>query len=127
MTLMPRAFWRAQFAARSSAAVDNNVFSSILPAQKLSSAVFNSRRGPMRGVPSVATVRAVELDEFDMASTPKYENNARRGKGARMPIEARTPPALRPPDTPPVETSRHNKTPGKQDTAHIRLPKAKCF
>src|ERR1700752_2229423 len=55
MIVTPSCFCRAQLAARSAAAVASWVFSSVAPDQKLSSACFSSRRGPMRGVPSVAT------------------------------------------------------------------------
>ena len=41
--------------AKPGAGLDAAAFSSVLPDQKLSSANFSSRRGPMRGVPSEAT------------------------------------------------------------------------
>jgi hypothetical protein len=42
--------------------VSISAFSSEAPDQKLSSASFNSRRGPMRGVPSEATGSDEEVD-----------------------------------------------------------------
>jgi hypothetical protein len=44
-------------------AVSRNACSLDLPDQKLSSAILSSRRGPIRGVPSVAT----GSEEVDMA------------------------------------------------------------
>jgi hypothetical protein len=55
ITVTPSDFWRAQFAARSPVAVSRSACSLDLPDQKLSSAILSSRRGPIRGVPSVAT------------------------------------------------------------------------
>ena len=61
MCVTPRDRWRAQLAARRPAASANSDCPFILPAQKRSSALFSSRRGPMRGKPRVLTVMDIHF------------------------------------------------------------------
>src|SRR5438309_9959726 len=96
MMPMPSFFWRAQLAARSPIPVSIRAFSSEAPDQKLSSASFSSRRGPMRGVPSDATAseetarEEVEVVVADIGLTPKGEGKGRSDtSGFRSGNEAR--------------------------------------
>src|SRR5882757_8394999 len=58
--------------------VSISAFSSDVPDQKLSSAIFSSRRGPIRGVPSVATgSEEGEVVEDDIGLTPKVGGKGR--------------------------------------------------
>ena len=59
--MTPRDRCRAQLAARRPAASANSDCPLVLPAQKRSSAVFSSRRGPMRGKPRVLTVMDIHF------------------------------------------------------------------
>src|SRR4029450_13581783 len=61
MCVTPRNRWRAQPAARRPAASANSDCAFVLPAQKRSSALFSSRRGPMRGKPRVLTVMDIHF------------------------------------------------------------------
>src|SRR6476620_8843103 len=56
MCVTPSDRWRAQPAARRPAPSANSDCAFVLPAQKRSSALFSSRRGPIRGKPRVLTV-----------------------------------------------------------------------
>src|SRR3546814_6286266 len=64
----PSACWRAQAAVRSPAAAVASAVSSVLPDQNFSSANFSSRRGPIRGKPSVATVTVMVFNPDDGAA-----------------------------------------------------------
>src|SRR5438876_11858 len=105
MMLTPSFFWRAQLAARSPIPVSISAFSSAAPDQKLSSASFSSRRGPMRGVPSEATAsEEVEFVVADIGLTPKVGGKGRSDtSGFRSGNEARAESQPHHRDTPPVD------------------------
>src|ERR1700752_1157222 len=66
MMLTPRSRWRVQLSARIFAAASRRAVSLILPDQNFSSAIFNSRRGPMRGTPNAATGTGAKEGELDI-------------------------------------------------------------